>query len=168
MKWFSCTILLCLFLVSGCAHSPDAASSRELPAASPQPRGASRSFPPRSGSRRSAAEAPSIAGSGGGPAAPAGMSVKSGDASAEYADYVEEGGDQEKREGLQTPWSPSTGRCTISTTSSTSGCSSRWRRDTKPSFPRSRGSGWTISSRISPSPSGSSTVSSRRISTEQP
>ena len=109
MKWFSCTILLCLFVVSGCAHSPDAASS--LPSPSPQPeRSALASAPERIPTNT--AEAPSIAGGGGGPAsakaaeegpasltgtaAPSGKSVKSGDASAEYGDYVEEGGDQEK------------------------------------------------------------------------
>ena len=109
MKWFSCTILLCLFLVSGCAHSPDAASSLPSPSAQPERR-ALASTPERIPANT--AEASSIAGSGGdlargkaakaGPttltdtAAPSGTSAKSGDASADYADYVEEGGDQEK------------------------------------------------------------------------
>ncbi len=112
MKWLSCTILLCLFVVSGCAHSPAAASSRELPAASPRHgEGPVVSTPDRTPANT--AEAPSTAGGGGGPAsgkaakegpatltdtaAPSGKPAKSGDTSAEYADYVEEGGDREER-----------------------------------------------------------------------
>ena len=99
MKWFSCSILLCLFVVSGCAHSPDAASS-VLPSASPRPE--EEPLPPPGADSRPA-----------GPPGGAGDTTRKRrrprphpPGSRQYratqalstADYVEEGGDREERQ----------------------------------------------------------------------
>ncbi len=123
MNWLSCSILLCLFVVSGCAHSRDAASLSEQPAASPRHEaGADVSSPEHT--PMNPAAAPATPGGGGGDgrgkavkegtatatasdtAAPVGGTAKAGSASADYADYVEEADDRQEGRSIADPLEP--------------------------------------------------------------
>ncbi len=122
MKLFSCTILLLVSLSAGCAHSPDAASSLLTPsprsgkaavASSPDPIPLQPVKAPTISGRRGIDDNANVVKEGTAaqsvPAAPAGMSAKPDEKSADYGenvDFVEEEGGEQERVGIADPLEP--------------------------------------------------------------